>query len=211
MIAKFLFKFLFFVATSLGLLSRLWSTKLGFVIYTFKRYVVTARYKNRFKNFGSKSVLAPGISLLSPQFISIGNNSSIMKNCILETCPDAGLNPSMLIGNGVSIGEYTHITCANCIEIGDNLLTGRFVLITDNGHGNSSIEEMEIPPILRHVHSNGKVIIGKNVWIGDKATILPNVNIGDGAIIAANAVVTKDVPSYSIVAGCPAKVVKMIK
>ena len=52
---------------------------------------------------------------------------------------------------------------------------------------------------------------GRNVWIGDKATVLPNVTIGDGAIIAANAVVAKDVPPYSVVAGCPAKVVKTIK
>lgn len=52
------------------------------------------------------------------------------------------------------------------------------------------------------------MIIGNNVWIGDKATILPNVSIGNGAIIAANSVVTKDVPEYCIVAGNPAKIIK---
>ena len=49
------------------------------------------------------------------------------------------------------------------------------------------------------------------MWIGDKATVLPNVTIGDGAIIAANAVEVKDVPPYAVVAGCPAKIVKMIE
>lgn len=49
------------------------------------------------------------------------------------------------------------------------------------------------------------------MWIGDKVTILPNVNIGEGAIVAANAVVTKDVPAYSIAAGCPAVIVKQIE
>ena len=56
--------------------------------------------------------------------------------------------------------------------------------------------------------SKGPVIIGDNVWIGDKATILGGVTIGESVIIAANSVVTKDVPPYSVVAGIPAKVIK---
>ena len=70
---------------------------------------------------------------------------------------------------------------------------------------------MEIPPTQRPVYSKGPVIIGNNVWIGDKATILPNVSIGNGAIIAANSVVTKDVPEYCIVAGNPAKIINRNK
>lgn len=61
------------------------------------------------------------------------------------------------------------------------------------------------------IASPGEVVIGRNVWIGDKATILPDVKVGDGAIIAANAVVTKDVPPYSVAAGVQAKVVKQIE
>lgn len=195
----------------IGVMSKLWPCKFDFISYTFIRHIVTARHRSRFKSFGVKSLLASDITLLSPQYISIGDNTSIMRYCILETCPDANLQPELTIGNNVSIGEYTHITCANRIEIGDGLLTGRFVLITDNGHGKSSTTETSIPPLLRPVYSNGTVIIGKNVWIGDKATILPGVTIGDGAIIAANAVVTKDIPAYTIAAGCPAKIVKIIK
>ena len=66
-------------------------------------------------------------------------------------------------------------------------------------------------PSLRKVESKGEVIIGDNVWIGDKCTILPNVHIGDGVIVAANSVVTKDVPPYSVVGGDPAKVLKKIE
>lgn len=208
---KLILNFAALLGTALGGFSKLWPCRLGFVGYMLRRHVVTARHRSRFKSFGSKSLLAPGITLLSPQYISIGNNASIMRHCVLETCPDAKLCPQLIIGNGVSIGEYTHITCAHKIEIGEGLLTGRFVLITDNGHGHSSVDEIDIPPLLRLVHSNGPVTIGKNVWIGDKATILPNVTIGDGAIIAANAVVTKDVPAYAIAAGCPAKIIKTIK
>ena len=56
--------------------------------------------------------------------------------------------------------------------------------------------------------SKGPITIGKNVWIGDKATILPGVTIGDGAVIAANAVVTKNVSAYNIVGGNPARIIK---
>jgi virginiamycin A acetyltransferase len=55
---------------------------------------------------------------------------------------------------------------------------------------------------------NRKVVIGNDVWIGSNVTILPSVNIGDGAIVAAGAVVVKDVPPYSIVGGVPAKVIR---
>ena len=149
-------------------------------------------------------------------FSAISGEDTIVQNLIVEGTVNAENSKTAgliagIVGDGASIGEYSHITCAQQIEIGDGLLTGRFVLITDNGHGKSSVDEMELPPILRSVYSHGPVIIGRNVWIGDKATILPNVTIGDGAIIAANAVVTKDVPAYAIVAGIPAKVVKMIK
>ncbi|MBQ4055965.1 MAG: hypothetical protein IJD32_02545 [Bacteroidaceae bacterium] len=65
------------------------------------------------------------------------------------------------------------------------------------------------PPRLRNVTSKGTIVIKDNVWIGDKATILPNVTIGEGAVIAANSVITKDVPPYSVAAGNPAIIIKI--
>lgn len=199
------------IGYGIGRLSSLMGPKWDFLCYMFRRAIVTGKYKKRFKSFGSGSKLAAGLSLHNPQCIAVGNNVSVMSHCVLECSPSAGLNSEMVLGNNISIGEYSHITCARKIIIGDGLLTGRFVLITDNGHGSNSPDESNIPPLLRNISSSGPVIIGKNVWIGDKVTILPNVTIGDGAVIAANAVVTKDVPACSLVAGCPAKVVKQIK
>ena len=69
-------------------------------------------------------------------------------------------------------------------------------------------DSLHIPPLKRNLFSKGPVIIGKNVWIGDKATILPGIIVGDGAIIAANSVVTKNVPAYGVVGGNPAKLIK---
>ena len=118
------------------------------------------------------------------------------------------LDCQLIIGARCNFGAYNHISCANRIIIGDNLLTGKWVTITDNSHGETNKEMLMSNPKYRPLYSKGPVIIGNNVWIGDKVTILPNVRIGDGAVIAANSVVTKDVPSYSVVGGIPAKILK---
>ena len=121
------------------------------------------------------------------------------------------LTPNITIGNCCAFGAFNHITCTNSIKIGDGLLTGKWVTITDNSHGETTVSQMNISPLKRPIFSKGPVIIGKNVWIGEKATILPGVSVGDGVIIAANAVVTKDIPSFCVVAGNPAKIIKQNK
>lgn len=150
-------------------------------------------------------------NFLGNNHISLGKNCFFGKNCIVsawEKHKDQHFTPTIQIGNDCDFGEYNHITAINKIIIGNSLLTGRWVTITDNSHGNTDIDNLKLKPIDRPIVSKGPVKIGNNVWIGDKATILPNVTIGDGAVIAANAVVTKDVPAYSVAAGNPARIVK---
>ncbi len=195
----------------LGYLSLVIPRKLAYPWYLLKRSFITTRLKGGFKSFGKGSQLAPGVKVYTAQNICIGNGTSIMSHCILETCSTNKNLPQLTIGNNCSIGEYSHITCADKVTIGNGVLTGRFILITDNSHGNSLPEECDIAPLARDVYSKGPIEIKDNVWIGDKATILPGVTIGKGAIIAANAVVTKDIPDYAIVAGIPARIVKQIK
>ena len=180
--------------------------KFWYLRYLFQRSFVTAHYRRHFRQFGRKSLLSPGIMLSGTDRISIGANSSVLRNCILEVCsPDGCIE----IGSEVSIGEYTHITAARKVVIGNGVLTGRFVLITDNAHGTGdSREELETAPLTRNIVSKGEVVIGNNVWIGDKVSILPGVHIGEGCVIGANSVVTRDIPAYSIAAGNPCRVVK---
>lgn len=149
-----------------------------------------------------------------PHCISIGAGSRLHHHVIITAWQHhftGDGDADLIIGKGADIGEYTHITARGHMQIGDNLLTGRWVTITDNGHGDTEISHMTEAPSIRQLYSKGDVFIGNNVWIGDKATILPGVTIGDGAIIAANSVVTKDVPSYCVAAGNPAKVIKQVK
>lgn len=118
------------------------------------------------------------------------------------------LDPQLTIGDNCIFGAFCHVTCSNKVVIGENCLFGKWVTITDNSHGKTDYDVLDVNPSERALTSKGPVIIGQNVWIGDKVTILPNVTIGDGAVIAANAVVTKDVLAKSVVGGNPAKILK---
>ena len=150
-----------------------------------------------------------------PQYISIGNGTNFGDYFFLTAWDTyytehgiQKMNPDLSIGDDCNFGTFNHITCTNKIKIGNRLLTGKWVTITDNSHGDTDIETLQIAPIKRPIFSKGPVVIGDDVWIGDKATVLPGVTIGDGAVVAANAVVTKDVPAYSVAAGNPAKIIK---
>ena len=73
---------------------------------------------------------------------------------------------------------------------------------------NPRFDRTDIPMMEQGFEEERPVYIGNDVWIGDRVLILPGVHIGDGSIIAAGAVVTKDVPPYSIVAGVPARKIR---
>lgn len=104
-----------------------------------------------------------------------------------------------LILHGGFINENVQITCGDTIEIGKDCAIARDVVIRSfDGHFIKKEEYKSSLPIY----------IGNHVWIGQGAIILKGVNIGDGAIIAAGAIVTKDVPAHAMVAGIPAKVIQ---
>ena len=143
----------------------------------------------------------------------VGDNVSFGRRSIIELYPKFGcqeFSQKIIIGNNCSFGEETHVTSINGIVIGNGLLTGRRVLISDNSHGqySESTSNVNVPPIDRPLYSKGCVYIGDNVWIGDNVAILPGVTIGDGAVIGANSVVTKDIPPMTVVAGNPMKIIK---
>lgn len=176
-------------------------------IYAIRSYCLRTKFKSchktvRFEHLGK---------LGGGKFISIGAYSDVQQFTYLTAWPGHNANgrkPEIIIGNDCHIGAFNHITCIDSIIIGDGFVSGKWVTITDNGHGGTSKEDMMLPVSKRPIVSKGPIRIGKNVWVGDKATILAGVTIGDGSIIAANSVITKDVPPYSVVAGSPAKIIK---
>lgn len=146
--------------------------------------------------------------LYGSEFIYLGEHTDFGKSLYLSAWKVGGKEPYLKIGSHCAFGAFNHITCANKVIIGDYCLTGKWVTITDNSHGETDYNSLCLPPSKRLIISKGPVIIGNDVWIGDKATILPGVTIGDGVVVAANAVVTKDVPAYSVVGGNPARILK---
>jgi acetyltransferase-like isoleucine patch superfamily enzyme len=191
----------------------LFPPKLAELCLYARMFFHTGYHKHSFKHFGTHSIIGFPSRFVGSGFISVGNDVTIGKGCVITAwaTPD-GSSPEILIGNGANIGEDCHITAINHVEIGHQVLFGKKVTITDNAHGmNDSIAELSIDPSYRTLFSKGPVIIGNKVWIGDKATILPGVTIGEHSIVGANAVVTKDVPANAVVAGNPAKIIRIVE
>ena len=178
-------------------------------LYHFARnYIYTGIHKSSFKSFGNSFIQYSLYSLRGANKISIGDGCVIEDGMQLEAW---GNNSKITIGNGCLFRRNNHITAIGSITIGDGLLTGDNVLISDNSHGDSSLESLQMPPREREIKTKGGIQIGKNVWLGNNVCILSSVNIGDGVVVGANSVVTHDIPSYSIAAGSPAKIIKTIK
>lgn len=184
--------------------------------------MITGYKSSSFGSVGWPINIGKGTRIMGGKSFRLGDNVTFGVDSVLETFCQYGhqrFNPIVKIGNNCSFGDYTHITCINSITIGDNLLTGRRVLISDNSHGESMImtnknemgggntlSDRKIAPIRRNLSSKGPIVIGDNVWIGDNVCILSGVKIGNGAIIGANTVVNKDVPAFSIAVGAKLKI-----
>ena len=183
------------------------SPQLDFLQYCFVRNFITGLKSERCATFGEGSLLAAGVRLWNSKRIFIGKRVSIQKECLLETIGSGIIE----IGDGVSLGECSHITSFEYIQLGHNILTGRYVLISDNSHGKTTLKALKEPPLARPVVGKGKITIGDRVWLGDRVVILGGVTIGEGAVIGANSVVTHDIPAYSVAVGAPARVIKQCK
>lgn len=113
---------------------------------------------------------------------------------------DFGKNIS--IGKDVFINSGCHFQDQGGITIGNGSLIGHNVVLATINHN--------LLPSQKRKNHHAPITIGKNVWIGSNVTILQGVTIGEWAVVAAGAVVTKDVPPYTVVGGIPAKVIKKV-
>jgi acetyltransferase-like isoleucine patch superfamily enzyme len=111
--------------------------------------------------------------------------------------------PELIIGRGSQVGDYCHITCSKRVEIGEDVLMGQRVFISDSNHVYRDIAA----PILAQGLTARPVLIGAGTWLGNHAVVV-GCSIGRNCVIGANAVVTRDVPDYCVVAGAPARVIK---
>lgn len=115
------------------------------------------------------------------------------------------------VGSDVAMNEYVHIGAVESVFIGNRVLIGSKVFVTDHDHGSYGREgihtDPRVAPGVREL-SASPVIIEDDVWLGEFVSVLPGVRIGKGAIIGAMSVVTRDVPPYCIAVGNPARTIK---
>jgi acetyltransferase-like isoleucine patch superfamily enzyme len=146
------------------------------------------------------------IDALSKEGIIIGDNVSFGRNCQIEcTGVLRELGEGLIIKDGVGIASNAFIAVRGKVSIGKNTILGPNVKIFSENHNYSSIN---IPIRLQGDNRKG-VIIGDDCWIGSNAIILDGVIIGNGSVVAAGAVVTKSIDNCSVVAGVPARLIKI--
>lgn len=132
--------------------------------------------------------------------VSIGNSCRFGPHVRVSCKTGAVLS----IGDNVSLNQGSFIVVNEEVIIGNDCRIGEYVSIRDNDHQWKNKDVL----IRLQGFSCSPVVIGNDVWIGRGVSINKGVTIGDGAVVGANSVVTKDVPSYTVVAGVPAKFIK---
>ena len=161
------------------------------------------------------------VRLLAPLYQHRGRGAKIYRSVRMDTPPyrrfslgqHSVVESFCCINNAVGdviIGDYTRIGLHNTIigpvTIGNHVNLAQGITVTALNHNFSEPDKR----INEQGVSTGQVVIGDDVWIGANAVVLPNVSIGRHCVIAAGAVVTKDVPDGCVVAGVPAKIIKRL-
>ena len=162
-----------------------------------------------YKKGSRKIYLRGGIQINTCKPLNVGKNVSIGKDArflFISSYYGSKYKPSVIIGDNVFIGNRFSILWAAPIEIGKNTLIASDVMISSENHGINpeSAETYGAVPL-----DAEPVEIGDGCWLGEKSCIMPGVVLGRRCIVAASAVVTKSFPPYSLVAGVPAKVIKV--
>jgi acetyltransferase-like isoleucine patch superfamily enzyme len=181
-------------------------------------------YPLLFDHIGKGVIFGKNLVLRHPHQMKIGNHVVIDENCLLIADEVEGIGitigdnvilsrNSILMAKGgrIEIGENSNIG-SNCFFGTTNRVTvGKNVLIAANGYvggGRYKYDRLDLPPMKQEMYSVGEQTIGDNVWLGANVIVIDGINVGHDSIIGAGAVVTRDVPPYSIAAGVPARVIK---
>lgn len=167
------------------------------------------KWRRRFNKFGWRSRLGHCDILRNPKGIAIGKRVLIRDGARLEVIGERQNRlPTIIIGDGTSIQFYFHCGAVQSVTIGKNVLISGRVYISDHDH---VYDDPSLPPRLCQALKSAPVTIEDGAWLGEGCVILKGVIVGERAVVGANAVVTKDVPPFTVVAGVPARVIRKIE
>lgn len=207
-------KYIIQIAFVLGQITNyLLPKKITTKIFNFFHFIHSGRFYGQVSSCGYPVDVRYPTYLAGGKYIKIGKNFHASYRLRIEAWDrykDVYFEPSIFIGDNVSFSDNCHVGAINLIEIGNNVLFGSNVYLTDHFHGSSGSSDMGITPLERNLFSKGKVVIEDDVWIGDGVCIMPNVTIGRSCIVGANSVVTKSFPANCVIAGVPAKIIKYL-
>lgn len=168
----------------------------------FYKHLITFFLCKRYKiKYQSKLFIHPFFRSIGSMNLVFSDDVHVHKDVLM----DCGKMGSITLSRGVSINSYTRTEAENEVFLEADVLIGPMCYISDRNH---SYQDVDIPIKNQGYFSRGGVKIGAGSWVGVHAAIIGNVTIGKHCVIGANAVITKDIPDYSIAVGNPAKVVK---
>lgn len=170
-------------------------------------YTLAARGK--FAGWGAGSRLGRGARLVGPELIHVGSNVLLCEQAWLNAKDERGDGqPTLFIGDHTYIGRYAQINAWRSVRVGRSVLIADRVFISDADH---NVADADVPIRFQGDAFLGPVTLHDGCWIGIGAVVLPGVTVGRNAVVAANAVVTRDVPERTIVGGVPARIIKPIQ
>lgn len=156
-----------------------------------------ARLASRIREPAPDSVVILGVpEVHGTGHIRLGENLFLYRELYLETQDDGRIE----IGDDVVLSRGVHLVSFASVTIGGGSMIGEYASVRDANH-----RRTPGTPIRDSGHDAAPIRIGRGVWIGRAAMVLPGVTIGDGAVVGANAVVSHDVPAGAVVAGVPAR------
>jgi acetyltransferase-like isoleucine patch superfamily enzyme len=159
-----------------------------------------------FAAFGARSTITPPVNIAGAQHVHIGAGVVLGPGCSLMV---GGIRSAedirIVLADGVSIAGNGTISAFESVVLGVDVLLARGVYISDHNHAYRGTDRA-----VKHqgVDTIAPVVIGNGAWLGQNVVITPGVHVGTGAVVAANAVVTRDVPSYSLAVGSPARIIR---
>lgn len=172
-----------------------WSSRLKTRLFTW--FISSA-----FRKIGPGARVCPPLRCSGLLQITLGEGTVIHRDCWLQTIGDAAV---LDIGRFAGIGMGASISAANRITIGDYVIFGRNVFISDHAH---AFQDVGLPISTQGIDNVGPVAIGSETWLGQNTVVLPGVSIGRHCVIGANSVVNSSLPDFSVAVGAPARVVK---
>ena len=170
------------------------------VTFWYSHKISFGRFVKLGKQVSLQALGREGITLGSS--VSIGDYSKLVVSTTLDN-PGAGIR----IGDNVGMGEFAYLGGAGGLTIGDDCIIGQYFSCHPENH---HFQRTDLPIRHQGVKRQG-ISVGNDCWIGTKVTLLDGVSIGAHSVVSAGAVVTKSFPAYSVLAGVPARVIKVRK